>query len=91
MAKTILDKEPNLVDVEGPVNICGDLKGHFSSLETVFALAGDVPDSNYIFLGNYVNYGRFSAEVMLLLLAIKCRYPSRIILLRGKQECAVMT
>ena len=40
----------------------------------------------YLFLGNYINEGCFSLEVLTLLLCFKVLYPKRIILLKGSNE-----
>lgn len=83
IAKGVLLQELNLSHVSAPVTICGDLRGQFDDLKEIFKLAGDLPDTNYLFLGGYVNQGRFSVELISLLLAFKVRYPKRITLLRG--------
>ena len=52
----------------------------------LFKVGGECPETNYLFLGNYVNRGLQSIETFLLLLALKVRYPERITLLRGNHE-----
>ena len=45
----------------------------------------------YLFMGDYVNRGRQSTEVICLLLALKVRYPKRVVILRGNHECQAIT
>ena len=37
-------------------------------------MGGDVPDTNYLFIGDFVDRGFYSVETFLLLLALKVRY-----------------
>lgn len=37
----------------------------------LFKVGGDVPDTNYLFLGDYVDRGFYSVQTFLLLLALK--------------------
>jgi len=54
-------------------------------------ILGDVPQTNYLFLGDFVDRGFYSVETFLLLLALKVRYPDRITLIRGNHESRQIT
>ena len=43
-------------------------------------MGGDVPDTNYLFIGDFVDRGFYSVETFLLLLALKVRYIESLIL-----------
>eukprot|EP00924_Labyrinthula_sp_SR-Ha-C_P002611 maker-scaffold_13-snap-gene-1.52-mRNA-1 protein AED:0.06 eAED:0.06 QI:137/1/1/1/1/1/5/433/320 len=90
-ARHILLRESNVSQVPAPVTICGDIHGQFYDLKELFRIGGEVPDSNYLFLGDYVDRGHYSLEVVTLLVALKVRYPKRIFIIRGNHESRQIT
>mmetsp|Transcript_35362 Transcript_35362/g.69359 ORF Transcript_35362/g.69359 Transcript_35362/m.69359 type:complete len:306 (+) Transcript_35362:27-944(+) len=90
-AMEILMEESNVQRVDAPVTICGDIHGQFYDLKELFQSGGDCPDTNYLFLGDFVDRGFYSVETFLLLLALKVRYPDRITLIRGNHESRQIT
>ena len=91
LTTSILRNEPNVLTLRGPLTICGDIHGQYYDLMTLFALAGDPPETQFLFLGDYVDRGCFSTEVTLLIYAWKVMHPDRVWLLRGNHECRHLT
>ena len=85
-AKEILSTESNVQPVRAPVTVCGDVHGQFHDLMELFKLGGQPPDTNYLFMGDYVDRGYYSVETVTLLVALKVRFPDRITILRGNHE-----
>lgn len=90
-AKEILVEESNMQAISAPVTICGDIHGQFFDLKELLSIGGFCPQTNYVFLGDFVDRGFFSVETFLLLLAFKVRYPDRITLIRGNHESRQIT
>ena len=84
-------KEPNVLNLRAPINVCGDVHGQFPDFITIFEKAEFPPNAKYLFLGDYVDRGTQSLEVICLLLALKVRYPNHIYLIRGNHETKEMT
>ena len=85
-AKEIFIEESNVQNVSAPVIICGDIHGQIHDLLELFKKGGDIPNSRYVFMGDYVDRGYNGVEVLELLLALKVKYPEHITLLRGNHE-----
>ena len=85
-AKEILTEESNVQEVRCPVTVCGDVHGQFHDLMELFRIGGKSPDTNYLFMGDYVDRGYYSVETVTLLVALNVRYPELISILRGNHE-----
>ncbi|EZF24369.1 hypothetical protein H112_03221 [Trichophyton rubrum D6] len=90
-ARELLLTQPALLELSAPVKIVGDVHGQYTDLIRLFEMCGFPPNSNYLFLGDYVDRGKQSLETILLLLCYKLKYPENFFLLRGNHECANVT
>ncbi len=90
-AREMFAEDFNVVRVDAPVTVCGDIHGQFNDLLELFKIGGDSPDTNYLFLGDFVDRGFSSVETFLLLLSLKIRYPDRVTFLRGNHESRQIT
>jgi len=89
--REILVEEGNIQRIDTPVIVCGDIHGQFHDLMKLFKVGGNVPDKKYLFMGDFVDRGYNSVETFELLMALKVRYPDRIMLIRGNHECRKIT
>jgi len=86
-----------LLELQDPIKVAGKIDlifhdflgcvyGQYYDMLKLFDLGGYPPESNYLFLGNYVGWGKCVIETICLLFAYKIKYPEKIFLLRGSHE-----
>jgi serine/threonine-protein phosphatase 2A catalytic subunit len=90
-AKEVLIQESNVSVVRAPVTICGDIHGQFHDLKELFRIGGQPPETNYLFMGDYVDRGYYSVETVTLLVCLKVRFRDRLTILRGNHESRQIT
>ncbi|KAH3660376.1 hypothetical protein OGAPHI_006962 [Ogataea philodendri] len=87
----IFEREPNMLKVSCPATVVGDIHGQYYDLCKMLNMCGDPKNTQYLFLGDYVDRGDYSMECLILLLAMKINYPRSFWLLRGNHETKRMT
>eukprot|EP01100_Stratorugosa_tubuloviscum_P000421 TRINITY_DN1094_c0_g1_i1.p1 TRINITY_DN1094_c0_g1~~TRINITY_DN1094_c0_g1_i1.p1 ORF type:complete len:576 (-),score=231.43 TRINITY_DN1094_c0_g1_i1:136-1863(-) len=101
----ILRKEPNVLQLEAPISIIGDVHGQFYDLVNQLRSLSENRDpqnqninfdpcadgTRLLFLGDYVDRGLYSTEICFWLFSLKVKYPDRVFLLRGNHETRTMT
>ena len=93
--KPFLEKDHSLIRIRSPCKVFGNIHGVYDDLMRYFESFGNPSDDNqmgdinvmqYIFLGDFCDRGLYSLEVILLLFALKIKYPDFIYLIRGHHE-----
>ncbi|OHS98140.1 Serine/threonine-protein phosphatase PP1 [Tritrichomonas foetus] len=84
-SKEKFQKESTLLRIDGEVLIIGDLHGNILDLLRILN-AHFYTHDKFLFIGDFVDRGDFSIEVISLLLALTIEHPTRFFLIRGNHE-----
>lgn len=76
---------PIVIHLNSPICVVGDIHGSLHDLIRIFRTKGSPFTTQYLFLGDYVDRGDFSIEVITLLFAFFCE-GAHITLIRGNHE-----
>jgi hypothetical protein len=82
----VLSEEDNVLILQSDIVVCGDIHGQLYDLFKLFNLSDEIPNSQYLFLGDYVDRGYQSIQTFVYLAYLKVKFPTRIFLLRGNHE-----
>lgn len=82
----VFQKLPNVLRLEGDFYIVGDLHGNIRDLVRILAAGGSPSQTRYLFLGDYVDRGDYSVEVITFLISMAMLFPQNVFLLRGNHE-----
>lgn len=87
--RNLLECQSKVIKINSPAFVIGDIRGNLDELilmeKTLWQSVPVVPN-NFVFLGNYVNVGKWSVECILYAFALKIIAPNKFFLLRGLNE-----
>ena len=83
-----LESEPNIIETESVCYVFGDIHGNLQDIYDYEKLfwGSFQPNANYVFLGDYVDRGEYSVEVVVYLFCLKMLFPAQFSLIRGNHE-----
>ena len=89
-----MSSEPRLLRLKSPIYVFGDFHGNIQDLlafsHILWPLGMHLTPGSFLFLGDYVDRGAYSIEVLAYLFAQKIMLPEKVFLLRGNHEVKVV-
>lgn len=89
-AKPVYEGESRCLFLESPCYVFGDTHGNLEDLhffsDNIWRLGLNLCAGRFLFLGDYVDRGMSSLEVVTYLIALKLLYPEKVFMLRGNHE-----
>ncbi|KAM2419815.1 hypothetical protein ACFXTH_026352 [Malus domestica] len=81
-------EESNVQPVKSPLTNCGDIHGQFHDPAELFRIGGKCPDTNYLFMGDYVDRGYYLVETMTLCSLVSLQWYTKA--LSSKQRASLV-
>ncbi|XP_061220569.1 serine/threonine-protein phosphatase with EF-hands 1 isoform X2 [Neopsephotus bourkii] len=93
--RRVLKEMPNITRISTSyskeITVCGDLHGNLDDLLLIFYKNGLPSEQNpYVFNGDFVDRGKNSMEILIILFAFLLIYPNNLHLNRGNHEDYIM-
>lgn len=88
--EALFSAEPSLLSVSSQCIIVGDLHGHVLDLLRILNHYGLPVSQKYLFVGDLVDRGEFSLEVVVIVFLMKIIWPKNVLLIRGNHEFSFM-
>ena len=85
----IFSLEERVIKINAPIYVVGDIYGNLNdlmALDSILWSSFPVISANCVFLGNYVDYGKWGVESIIYLFCLKLLSPNKVFLLRGRHE-----
>ena len=83
---SILQTMGPVLELEPPIRIIGDIHGNLHDLLRIINPVLDQTDIKILLLGDYIDRGSYSLEVVIFLFTLLNKYTGRFFLLRGNHE-----
>jgi protein phosphatase len=82
----LFQAESLLLEVQSPLVIVGDIHGQLLDLLRIVKEHGIPTRQRYLFMGDLIDRGPFSLEVIVMIFVLKLYWPQNLLVIRGNHE-----